>query len=136
MQLTKNFTLDEFIESRFYDADSQKKVWEEFRKTESVLLPNIQKLANQMQTIRDYICSPIIIKIAYRPLFWELKQGRSGNSKHVLGIACDIVSLKHTPKEIKDSIEFLISEGSILQGGLGLYPSFVHYDYRGNRARW
>ena len=136
MKLTKNFRLEEFINSRFYDADSQKKVWEEFGKHESELLPKIQKLANQMQTLRDYLCTPIIINIAYRPLFWELKQGRSGTSKHIQGIACDIITKTHSPKEVHDSIEFLITEGSILQGGLGVYPNFVHYDYRGRRARW
>ena len=33
-------------------------------------------------------------------------------------------------------IEELINEGLILQGGLGDYPTFTHYDIRKTKARW
>jgi len=33
-------------------------------------------------------------------------------------------------------IEDAISNGEMLQGGLGLYDTFVHYDIRGTKARW
>ena len=41
-----------------------------------------------------------------------------------------------TPKQVYDAIEILISNGDMLQGGLGLYNTFVHYDFRGNKSRW
>ena len=136
MQLTTNFKLKEFIESRFYDSDSQKKVWEEFNNNKEELLPKIQKLANQLQIIRNAIGKPININIAYRPLFWELKQNRSGTSKHTQGIAADIVVKGITTKTLHKIIEDLISKGDVLQGGLGYYDAFIHYDYRGKKARW
>jgi hypothetical protein len=33
-------------------------------------------------------------------------------------------------------IENLIAQGKIIEGGVGIYPTFVHYDIRGTKARW
>lgn len=135
MQLTKNFHLDEFIKSRFYDAESQAKVIQIYNDTPSVQ-HNIQKLANQLQILRDHLNRPIKINIAFRPVFWELKQGRSGNSKHTLGQASDIVVKNMPPAQVKVEIEKLIASGDILQGGLSAYDNFTHYDIRKTKARW
>ena len=45
-----------------------------------------------------------------------------------------IQSLK--PAEVFVIIEDLIDMGHMLQGGLGLYDTFVHYDIRKTKARW
>lgn len=136
MKLTKNFSLDEFIESRFYDEESQEKVWESYNENLGELLPYISKLASNLQTLRDSIDRPIYINISYRPVWWEHKQGRSGNSQHCLGKAADIVVPGMTPDEVADKIEELISDGDMLQGGLGRYESFTHYDIRKTKGRW
>lgn len=136
MKLTKNFSLDEFLQSRFYNREQQQKVIESFIDDESELLPNIQKLANNLQLLRDYLGKPIHINIAYRPLWYELSKGRSGNSKHVLGIAADIKVKGLSANKVYSAIELLIARGDMLQGGLGYYKSFIHYDTRKVRARW
>jgi uncharacterized protein YcbK (DUF882 family) len=136
MKLTKNFSLDEFIESRFYDEESQEKVWESYNENLGELLTYISKLASNLQTLRDSIKKPVSINISYRPVWWEHKQGRSGNSQHCLGKAADIVVPGMTPDEVADKIEELISNGDMLQGGLGRYKSFTHYDIRKTKARW
>ena len=137
MKLTKNFKLSEFIKSRFFDEETQKKVIQDVFKNEDVLLPNIHKLANQLQVLRDHFDSPIIINIAYRPKWYELEKGRSGNSKHALGIAADFNVKGKTPKEVREAIEELILKGEMLQGGLGKYNTFVHYDcFNGGKRRW
>ena len=41
-----------------------------------------------------------------------------------------------TPTEIAKAIERLILEGKMKQGGIGIYPNYVHYDTRGTKARW
>ena len=41
-----------------------------------------------------------------------------------------------SPSDVHARIESLIQQGRMLQGGLGLYRTFVHYDIRGARARW
>lgn len=123
MKLTKNFSLEEF-ESK--DGSPMPKD----------VFFNIQKVANQLQTLRDYICYPIHINSAYRSPRHNKAVGGVKNSYHLLGMAVDIKINGVPPKVIYDAIEFLISEGSMLQGGLGLYSNFVHYDIRETKARW
>lgn len=137
MQLTKNFNIDEFICSKFYDQHQQNRVVRDFY-DDKELLYNVTKLAIQLQVLRDYLNASISINISYRPKWYELSKGRSGNSQHCLGKACDIKVKGHTPKQVREAIEFLISEGCMLQGGLGSrkYKNFTHYDIRKTRARW
>ena len=136
MQLTDNFKLEEFVESRFYDSEIQKKVWETFERFKMTLLPNARKLAEHIQPIRDYTCATINVHIAFRPFFWEIMQGRSGNSFHTMMMAADISSSILTPLELKEVAEFLIEEEVITQGGIGLYNWGIHIDNRGVKARW
>ena len=137
MKLTENFELKEFIESKFFNEETQMKVINSFAKERYNLLPNIQKLANQLQVLRDYFNLPITINIAYRPKWYELEKGRSGASKHVLGLAADFNVKGKTTKEVREAIEELIKKGDMLQGGLGKYNTFVHYDcFNGGKRRW
>ena len=134
-QLTKNFRLSEFIESKFFDTETQARVKMLYFETQSVQ-DNIQILANQLQNLRDFIGVPIHINIAYRPVFYELAKGRSGNSKHTLGMAADITAQGLTPKYVAAKIEELIEVGEMIAGGLSAYSTFVHYDIRIEKARW
>lgn len=134
--IEKNFKLREFIVSDFYSHDMQDRVLAAFRESEAEILPNILKLAKNLQVLRDYLGSPININIGYRPLFWEIKQGRSGKSKHVLGQAADIICDDRNPNEVHAAIEMLIREGKMDEGGLGYYANFTHYDVRNKKARW
>ena len=135
-RLENNFILREFIVSDFYSPDMQDRVLEAFRLEEYEILPRIKKLAKNLQVLREYLDSPININIAYRPLFWELKQKRSGKSQHVKGWAADIVCDDFSPKEVHAAISKLIDEGKMDEGGLGAYSKFTHYDLRGFKARW
>ena len=101
------------------------------------VLYNVVKLANQLQTIRDVIKTPIQINSAYRCIKHNKAIGGSVSSQHILGKAADIVVRGYDPSlEIYPLIEELINEGQILQGGLGDYPTFTHYDIRKTKARW
>ena len=53
-----------------------------------------------------------------------------------MGRAADIVVKGMLPIELSKIIEDLISKGEMLQGGIGIYSSFIHYDIRGTKARW
>ena len=134
-QLTKNFNLSEFLRSKWFDKETQAKVIMLYNETNSIQ-HNIQKLANQLQTLRNEVGVPVIINIAYRPVFYELSKGRDGTSQHTLGKAGDIKAQGLKPKYVAAKIEQLISSGDMLQGGLGVYSTFVHYDIRKTRARW
>ena len=97
---------------------------------------NMVKVANQLQTLRDYIGKPIQVNSAWRSEEYNASIGGVKNSQHIMGRAADIVIKGMTPIEVSKIIEELISKGDMLQGGLGLYDSFVHYDIRGERKRW
>jgi len=132
-QLTQNFKLKEFLISDFYNFEQQKAV---LKSVSYPILQNIHDLADNLQVLRSYLNQPISINIAYRPLWWELQQGRSGTSQHVKGKAADIVIEGMETKKIYLKIESLIKQGKMLQGGLGIYPTFIHYDIRNYKARW
>lgn len=97
---------------------------------------NAIKLAGQLQILRDYLGRPITVNSAYRCPKHNTKIGGSKTSQHLLGKAADITVQSLKPIEVFAIIEDLIDFGVMLQGGLGLYDTFVHYDIRKTRARW
>ena len=121
--MTKNFKLKEF-ECKG-GCDMPLEVYE-----------NIIKLASQLQFLRDYTGRPITINSAYRCPEHNAKVGGSKTSQHLLGKAADITIQSLKPIEVYALIEDLIDMGHMLQGGLGLYDTFVHYDIRKTKARW
>jgi len=131
--MTKNFTKEEF--------DSKCG-----REMPINAYHNIVKVANQLQALRDELCKPINVNSAYRSEEHNASIGgahkidKNGNrietSQHVFGRAADIAVKGMTPLEVSKVIERLISNGDMLQGAIGIYSSFVHYDIRGERTRW
>tara|TARA_R100000654_G_scaffold73234_1_gene105823 strand:+ start:4622 stop:5002 length:381 start_codon:yes stop_codon:yes gene_type:complete len=121
--MTKNFSKSEF-ESKC-GRDMPEEVYH-----------NVVKVANQLQYLRDYLNKPIKVNSAYRSPEHNAKIGGVPKSQHLLGKAADIV-VKDMPTDVLyQYIEDAISNGEMLQGGLGLYDTFVHYDIRGTKARW
>ena len=123
MKLTKNFSLAEF------QSKCGRPMPDDVRQ-------NIQKLANSMQVLRDHLKRPVQINSAYRSSEHNAKIGGVRNSQHVLGKAADIAVVGMTTKQVAAEIEKLIASGQMLQGAIGIYPTFVHYDIRKNRVRW
>ena len=123
MRLTTNFWLEEF---QCKDGSEMPKPV--FRK--------IEILAKQLQVIRDVLSVPMTLTNAYRSPSHNRVVGGVKSSQHLLGTACDIQVNGMNSQQVYDTIERLIKEGKIKQGGLGLYHNFVHYDIRGYRARW
>jgi len=97
---------------------------------------NIVKVANQLQYLRDYLGKPIKINSGYRSPEHNEKIGGVKHSQHLLGKAADIAVEGIKPEFIYHYIQDAIDNGEMLQGGLGLYETFVHYDIRGTKARW
>ena len=101
------------------------------------VLANVTKLANQLQYVRDNVAMPITINSGYRCQAHNKSVGGSENSQHLLGKAADIVINGLDPVlDTYDYLDDLILTGEILQGGLGMYKSFTHYDIRKIKARW
>jgi uncharacterized protein YcbK (DUF882 family) len=97
---------------------------------------NMVKVANQLQVLRNYIKKPIKINSAWRSQEYNESIGGVKDSQHIMGRAADIVVKGMLPIELSKIIEDLISKGEMLQGGIGIYSSFIHYDIRGTKARW
>lgn len=123
MQLTKNFSLEEF---RCKDGTP---VPTEFYK-------NVQELAINLQVLRDHLDEPVHVNSGYRTPVYNAKVGGKKKSKHLEAKAGDITVKSKTPRQLGAIIEKLIAQGKMKQGGMGVYPGFVHYDTRGTRARW
>lgn len=123
MQLTKNFKLDEF---KCHDGTG---VPVEY-------LGNVQLLADNLQVLRDDLGKPVRVISGYRTLAWNTAHGGATESQHLIAKAGDLQVTGMSAKSLCARIKKLIEEGKMKQGGVGLYPSFVHYDVRGTAARW
>lgn len=122
-QLTKNFFISEFESS-----DGAKMPLD--------VAKNIQQLAINLQVLRDYLQKPIEITSGYRSPAHNAKIGGAKSSQHMYGRAADIKVQNTSPLAVKKAIETLIAAGKMKEGGIGIYPTWVHYDTRGTKARW
>jgi GH24 family phage-related lysozyme (muramidase) len=98
---------------------------------------NIQRLMEQLEVLRSELGDrSVAIVSGYRSPAHNSAVDGKPHSQHLCGRAADIRVADHTPAEVHGAIERLIAAGRMMEGGLGLYSSFVHYDTRGTRARW
>ena len=122
-KITTNFSLEEFNSKCG-------------RPIPNNVLPNIINLAKNLQVLRDALGKSISITSGYRSPEHNAKRKGAKNSQHITGMAADIKVKGMTPKEVALVIEGLIESGKMKQGGIGIYPSWLHYDIRGTKARW
>jgi uncharacterized protein YcbK (DUF882 family) len=123
MQLTRNFYLQEFECKDGTPMPAE-------------LIPNVQKLANNLQVLRDFLNEPIFILSGHRTPVYNAKVGGAKKSRHLTAEAGDLSVKSKTPRQLAGIIEKLIAQGKMQQGGLGIYKGFVHYDVRKTKARW
>lgn len=122
-KISKNFSLEEFKCKDGSDIPND-------------ALLNIVELARNLEVLRTAINKPITITSGYRSPKYNAKIGGVKDSQHLRGTAADIKVLGMTPKEVALIIEGLIESGKMKEGGVGVYPTFTHYDHRGRKARW
>lgn len=123
IRLTKNFTKEEF------DAKDNACM------PNSVII-NVLELARNLQVLRDYLNKPVIINSGYRSKEHNAAVGGAPKSQHLTGKGADIKVNGMSARKLFETIEKLIAEGKMEDGGLGYYPAHVHYDIRGKHARW
>jgi uncharacterized protein YcbK (DUF882 family) len=123
MNITENFSLSEF------ECRCGCKMPDDVK-------TNILVLASQLQYLRDFIERPITVTNAYRCKSHNKKVGGVPNSQHILGNAADIKISGVIPQFVASMIDSEIKKCNMLQGGLGIYNTFTHYDIRGIKARW
>jgi len=121
--MTKNFSIEEFQCKCGCDMPDD-------------VMENVKKLAEELQVIRSIVESSITINSAYRcPAHNEAVQGAK-SSQHLLGKASDIVVKGHTPSDTHSLLDDIMNNEVIINGGLGKYNTFTHYDIRDKKARW
>ena len=123
MILTPHFNKKEFASKD--GAGMPEPVWQ-----------NIKVLASQLEVLRSHLNKPITVTSGFRSETHNNRIGGSKTSQHLLGKASDLQVKGLKPKTVYKAIEKLIEQGKMLEGGLGLYDTFVHYDTRGAEARW
>lgn len=123
MQLSKNFSLPEFASKDGATFPEEVKA-------------NLQRLAENLQVLRDHLGKPIAINSGYRSPAHNARIGGVDNSQHVKGTAADIRVEGLSARMLYGQIRMLQDAGKMALGGLGLYDTFVHYDIRGEAVRW
>jgi len=104
--------------------------------TPEVVIPNIERLAENLQVLRDFFGASVTVNSGYRSPEYNAKIGGASKSQHVQGRAGDVVVEGFTPDQVAQTIRGLIAIGAMDQGGVGMYKTFTHYDHRGTKARW
>lgn len=123
MKLTENFNRQEF------DCKDGTPVPAE-------LLPNVRKLAEQLQILRDNLGESIHVNSGYRTAAYNKSVGGKTASQHLQAKAADITCKSKTPKQLAAFIEKLIGQNILKFGGMGIYKGFIHVDIRKDKTRW
>jgi len=121
--LTENFSLREFRCKDGTDVPPE-------------LIENVTFLAKNLQVLRQKIGKPIKVISGYRTPEYNKKCGGSKRSMHLLAKAADLRVSGMSSDELHAIIADCIKNDLLAPGGMGWYPSFVHYDTRGRNARW
>lgn len=93
----------------------------------------LQELARALQQLRELAGAPIMIASGYRCIRHNEAVGGAPNSQHTQGAAADIWSKTLTPTQLKVLAEKI---PAFAEGGIGVYPTWIHVDIREGRARW
>jgi len=82
--------------------------------------------------LRERFNRPVTLNSAHRCISHNQSVGGSIKSKHLEGIAADIVVKSTAPAKVYDYLNKKYPD----KYGMGLYSSFVHIDIREEKARW
>ena len=130
MQLTEHFRVEEFAGN---DA-AQTPVPPEY-------MDNVRLLAQQLEVVRQKIGTDIIISSGYRTPEHNASPDVGGvsNSRHLTAKGADLYAdmpLADLYCVFDRLMKLGPSNGGIINGGLGIYASHIHYDTRGAASRW
>jgi uncharacterized protein YcbK (DUF882 family) len=121
--LTKHFALAEFISHDGAPVPQR-------------FMANVQRLAEQLEVLRQSIGKPIRIVSGYRSPAHNAKVKGAKASQHLTASAADIRVAGVPPRMLKIAVETLIKSGKMRDGGIGMYASWLHYDIGPAGRRW
>jgi uncharacterized protein YcbK (DUF882 family) len=96
------------------------------------LWPNIIPTARIAQEARNHFGEPIIVNSGYRDPAYNRAVG-SSSRRHVEFYALDLRLQRTSTRKLYDWLGAHPDADTL---GLGYYPTFVHLDTMGTRARW
>ncbi len=82
-----------------------------------------------LQSLRDEF-GPIKVNSWYRSIEWNTRIQGERESKHLWGMAVDIVPLECSQAKLREGL------AKYDLGGVGLYKTFTHIDVFGKDRRW
>jgi len=85
--------------------------------------------------LRGVLGCPVRITSHYRSPAYNQAVGGAPQSQHKAFRAADVQADGATPHEVYKILKLWRDQGRF-QGGIGLYPTFVHVDTRGTNADW
>jgi lysozyme family protein len=101
--------------------------------------PNVIPLVRALEALRARLGKPISLTSIYRsPAYNAALGGSATRSQHMAFRAADFQVVgagAGTPGDWAAAMAQLRNEG-VFEGGIGIYPTFVHVDTRGSRADW
>lgn len=102
---------------------------EEFNKlTPSCSLSDMdEEFMQHLDLARKISGVPFVLNCAFRSVAWDKEKGRSGNSFHCKGQAVDIRC-----GDSKNRALIIYSLWLCGIKGIGIYPTFIHADFRNN----
>jgi uncharacterized protein YcbK (DUF882 family) len=92
-----------------------------------------EEFLEELQYLRNVVERPFVINSGFRCPAHNEKVGGSVNSNHKLGKAVDISIDGWSGQEIYD---FLHCATDMSMTGIGIYPSWIHFDTRESHAAW
>lgn len=90
-----------------------------------------RRLIMALQTLRYYCNAPLHVNSGCRCKAHNAAIGGEPDSYHLRGMAADIHGMP-----IHELVRLAEHIPMFLRGGIGTYPTFVHLDVRGVKARW
>jgi len=112
----------------------------EFNSKDGIPVPpmyygNVQKVMEQLEVLRSYLNSgAITVSSGYRSPEHNENVGGKSKSMHLKGKAVDFTVKGYTPIQVRAALRYLIENGRILDGGIGEYNTFTHYDIGSPRS--
>lgn len=90
------------------------------------------ELVTVLQLIRNHFGRPVTINSGYRTHAHNKAVGGAAQSRHLYGMAADIVVSGTKPGEVAAYADKLMPNS----GGIGIYSWGVHVDTRAEKSRW
>ena len=91
------------------------------------------KLIDILEAVRVHFNSPVKVNSACRCIEHNKNEGGATASKHLQGLAADIVVIGVSPSEVQTFVSGYVGAE---WAGIGAYNTFTHIDSRESPARW